>query len=104
MSIELTIIGSGVEEEALRQACAAFEARGAVRFLGTLSNEHVLKVFAASDVFILPSEFEGLPVSLLEAMARGCIPVVSNIRSGIPERIDCTWRAQRGLLFRLVVR
>ncbi len=87
VSIELTIIGSGIEEEALRQACAAFVARGAVRFLGTLSNEHVLEVFAASDAFILSSDFEGLPVSLLEAMARGCIPVVSNIRSGIPELV-----------------
>ncbi len=36
----------------------------------------------------MPSEFEGLPLGLLEAMAAGCIPVVADIRSGIPELIE----------------
>jgi hypothetical protein len=38
-------------------------------------------------VFILTSAYEGLPVSLLEAMGRGCVPVVTAIESGIPEVI-----------------
>lgn len=83
--IELTIIGGGKEHEQLLNACAPLVARGIVKFMGTLPNEQVLAVFEQSDVFILTSEYEGLPVSLLEAMGRGCVPVVSDVRSGIPE-------------------
>jgi glycosyltransferase involved in cell wall biosynthesis len=36
-------------------------------------------VYAASDVFIAPSEIEGIARSLYEAMAMGCIPVVSDV-------------------------
>jgi glycosyltransferase involved in cell wall biosynthesis len=82
---ELTIIGSGEEEAALKAACSPWIGTGQVRFLGTLSNREVLGVFDQSDVLLLTSEFEGLPVSLLEAMAHGCVPVVTDIDSGIPE-------------------
>jgi glycosyltransferase involved in cell wall biosynthesis len=39
---------------------------------------------AAGDVFALPSLHEGIPVALLEAMARGCPPVVTD-GGGMPE-------------------
>lgn len=81
----LTIVGGGLEEVRLKAACSRWTATGQVRFLGTLSNEEVLRAFAQSDVLLMTSEFEGLPVSLLEAMAHGCVPVVTDIRSGIPE-------------------
>jgi glycosyltransferase involved in cell wall biosynthesis len=84
---ELTIIGGGVEEGALKAACGRWIASGQVRFPGTLPNKEILKVFEQSDVLLLTSEFEGLPVSLLEAMAHGCVPVVSDIPSGIPELV-----------------
>ena len=84
---ELTIVGGGAEEGILRVACSRWIATGQVRFLGTLPNEEVLQVFAARDVLLLTSEFEGLPVSLLEAMAHGCVPVVTDIQSGIPELV-----------------
>jgi hypothetical protein len=44
-------------------------------------------VYEQSDVFVLTSEYEGMPVGLLEAMGRGCVPVVSDIRSGVPELV-----------------
>lgn len=34
-----------------------------------------------TDVFVLPSYFEGLPMSLLESMSFGCVPVVTNVGS-----------------------
>ncbi len=40
------------------------------------------------DVIVLLSDYEGLPISLLEAMACGVVPVCLNIRSGIPELIE----------------
>ena len=85
---ELTVIGEGEQRQTLMNACAPFVDRQTVRFLGTLANEQVLAVLGQSDVFVLTSEYEGLPVSLLEAMAWGCVPVVTDIGSGIPELVQ----------------
>ena len=85
---ELTIVGGGADQTTLLDACAALLIDRRVRFLGALANTHVQQVFAGSDVFMLASDYEGLPVSLLEAMAQGCVPVVTDIRSGIPELVQ----------------
>lgn len=84
----LTFIGGGEDAEQVRAACAELEVQAHCRFLGILPNDQVLQVLAQSDVFILTSEYEGLPVSLLEAMGQGCVPVVTDIRSGIPEVVQ----------------
>jgi glycosyltransferase involved in cell wall biosynthesis len=56
-----------------------------VLFPGIIDNpQHLLQ---ASDVFLLPSLWEGCPASVLEAMAAG-IPVVASSVGGIPELID----------------
>ena len=44
-----------------------------------------MRQLASQDIYLLFSEFEGLPISLLEALMRGIVPVVSQIRSGISE-------------------
>ncbi|CAN5306841.1 glycosyltransferase family 4 protein [soil metagenome] len=48
---------------------------------GVVSGPEKQKELAASDIFLLPSHYEGLPVALLEAMAAACVPVVSDIGS-----------------------
>lgn len=88
VSAELTIAGSGAAEVQLREACASLTARGAVHFTGAMPNAQVLELFERSDVILLTSDYEGLPISLLEAMAQGCVPVVTDIRSGIPELVQ----------------
>jgi glycosyltransferase involved in cell wall biosynthesis len=85
--IELSILGVGKEQPQVMAASQHLVAQGAVKFLGNLPNAEVLQILAQNDVFILTSDFEGMPVSLLEAMGRGCIPVVTDINSGIPELI-----------------
>jgi hypothetical protein len=47
----------------------------------------VLKVIPTAHVIVLLSDFEGIPISLMEAMAAGLVPVVTPIRSGIPELV-----------------
>jgi glycosyltransferase involved in cell wall biosynthesis len=42
-------------------------------------------LLANHDVFVLLSDYEGLPLSLLEAMGQGVVPVVSDLESGIRE-------------------
>jgi glycosyltransferase involved in cell wall biosynthesis len=84
---ELAVIGDGPERHRLEEMGKKLIVKRCLWFPGKLANEDVLDILCRSDVFLLPSAFEGLPVSLLEAMSRGVVPVVSNIRSGIPELI-----------------
>ena len=59
--------------------------RGSMRVLGRLSRAEVLDELRAGDFFVLLSDFEGLPLSLIEAMAAGCVPVIAAMQSGISE-------------------
>ena len=45
--------------------------------------DNILKehIFSNSHIFLLPSYFEGLPISMLEAMSYGCVPIVTNVGS-----------------------
>ena len=84
----LTIIGGGPQAEDLEKALESQICRGSVIMTGTLPNEQVLRHLVEHDALILTSDFEGTPVSLLEAMAAGCVPVVTDIPSGIPELVE----------------
>jgi hypothetical protein len=42
----------------------------------------------ACEVIVLLSDYEGLPIALMEAMACGCVPVCLRMRSGIPELVE----------------
>lgn len=56
--------------------------RGSISFPGFVENS--AEVLAAIDLFLLPSDWEGLPVSILEAMQAG-VPVIATRVGGIPE-------------------
>ena len=64
-----------------------------IKFLG--NREDVPDLLAQSDLFILPSRFEGLPLSLLEAMAAK-LPVIASNISGSAELVE---HGKNGLLF-----
>jgi glycosyltransferase involved in cell wall biosynthesis len=67
---------------------------GSVIFAGY--REDAPRLMAAADVFVLPSEQEGLPIALLEAMALGR-PSIASAVGGIPEVIN---DGRDGLLIR----
>lgn len=51
------------------------------------TGDEVRALFASSDIMVLPSRYEGLSISMLEAMAVGCVPVVARVKSGASEAI-----------------
>lgn len=76
--VQLTIAGDGPDLTELKRRCAHLGDR--VRFVGRIPPEQVPDVLSGHDVFLFPSRFEGLPLSLVEAMASGCVPVASRIK------------------------
>jgi glycosyltransferase involved in cell wall biosynthesis len=48
-------------------------------FLTNLPHDHMPQAYAASDIFLLPSRYEGCSLSVIEAMACGLAPLLSNV-------------------------
>jgi glycosyltransferase involved in cell wall biosynthesis len=71
--------------ESLRRLAQELGVESCVRFLG--SRADVPDILRASDVFVLSSDYEGNPLSVLEAMAAG-LPVVSTAVGGVPELVQ----------------
>lgn len=84
---QVELVGTGPDEDFLRQSIAAQGLSDTIRMTGALAHHEVLKAVAQASLFVLPSFAEGIPVALMEAMALG-VPVVSTSIAGIPELIE----------------
>ena len=58
-----------------------------INYLGTIDHSKVFSLLDDTDIYIQPSQVEGLPRAVVEAMSRGCACIGSNI-GGIPELLD----------------
>lgn len=79
----LVVGGNGEVERFLEQA-VALGMRDDVDYLGWVSGAEKNRALAAADVFVLPSYSEGMPVSLLEAMAYGSAVIATPV-GGVPD-------------------
>ncbi|XJS10992.1 glycosyltransferase family 4 protein [Aerococcaceae bacterium WGS1372] len=70
--------GQGELEDELKDLAKQLGVSKQVKFLGF--RDDILDIYAASDLFVFPSFREGLPVSLMEAIASGLPVIVSKIR------------------------
>lgn len=70
-----TIIGKGVEMDSLSKVMGQDTG---ISLFPHLPNEKVLSLLPSHDLFILPSFSEGFPVSVVEAMKGGVVPLVTN--------------------------
>ena len=88
----LTIAGEGPMRGELAEAVEKLGLAGSVSFPGFLDGAELKALYAASHIFLHPSETtdkqdqEGIPNSMLEAMATG-LPVAATLHGGIPEAV-----------------
>jgi len=75
------IAGDGQERETLEEETKKLNIDTSIQFLGRIPHEEMPKLLAEADIYVSTSLYDGTSVSLLEAMASGCFPVVSDISS-----------------------
>ena len=89
----LAIAGEGPQLEELQSLARELQIEGGVDFVGFVSQEELRELLYSSHIFLHPSETgrdgnqEGVPNSMLEAMASG-LPVFATRHGGIPEAIE----------------
>ncbi len=84
--IELTLLGDGPDRSYLENLAKETGVTTKVTFGGFVDQETIAKTLRESDIFVLPSFAEGIPVALMEAMAIG-IPVIATYVGGITELV-----------------
>jgi colanic acid/amylovoran biosynthesis glycosyltransferase len=91
--VRLTLAGDGPRRVELESAASRLGISSRVRWTGFLNSEQLAGEYRQHDVFLHPSretgsgDREGIPNSLLEAMAHGCV-VLGTRHSGIPEAVE----------------
>lgn len=82
---ELHLIGDGETKKQIEQLVFEKKLSNCVHFYGIQSNVHLY--LNNMDVFTLPSLYEGVPMSIVEAMGTG-LPIVASRVGGIPDMLD----------------
>lgn len=85
--IFVTFIGDGPERISLEKTIVNNHLSEHTRFVGSIDNSEVYKYLHQSTIFILMSNNEGLPISIIEAMREG-LPIIATRISGIPELVE----------------
>lgn len=81
----LVFVGEGDLRPELEELSRKLNLAGKVHFLGLRSD--IPDVLNAMDVFVLSSDYEGNPLSVIEAMASG-LPIVSTAAGGVPNLLE----------------
>lgn len=84
--LNFVIAGSGEEEQKSKDVVNRYKLDNQFKFVGWVNGEQKKQLLKDSDIFVLPSYNEGLPVAILEAMSYG-IPVISTNVGSIEEAI-----------------
>ncbi|HEY9888077.1 MAG TPA: glycosyltransferase, partial [Candidatus Obscuribacterales bacterium] len=84
--VKLTVVGDGSERAAIEASAVQLGLGDRVEFVGYKSQAEVRDYLQATDIFVLPSFAEGVPVVLMEAMAAG-VPVLTTQIAGVPELV-----------------
>lgn len=84
---EFVLCGDGSARPAVEKLIAQAKLGERLKLLGNLPSEEVQAVMLASQAFVLLSDYEGIPIALMEAMACGLVPICTRIRSGVGDLV-----------------
>lgn len=82
---KLMIIGEGELENELKELTRKLKMEENIIFIGAIQNKELPRYYATADIFIAPSiitkegDREGLPVTIMEAMASGCVVITTDL-------------------------
>ena len=85
--IHLSLFGSGPDLGILKERVKEYGMENQVTFYGNVPNSEIHEKLCQEDIFILMSNNEGLPISIIEAMRAG-LPIISTPIAGIPEQVE----------------
>lgn len=80
--VSFVLIGDGPERAEVEAQAMQANLKGRIFFEGLQHN--VMPYFDMTDIYLMTSDYEGLPIALLEAMSMSCAPVATRV-GGIPE-------------------
>jgi glycosyltransferase involved in cell wall biosynthesis len=92
---EVSIAGEGSEREFLEKLILELKVQNYVKLLGV--RHDVGALLEASDLFVMPSRYEGLSIAMIEAMASG-LPVIASDAPGLRDYVS---QKKNGLLFKV---
>jgi len=84
---ELVIVGEGPLEDELHRLAEGTDATDRIVFTGRIDDTDIPRSYASAELFVLPSAWEGHPLTLLEAWAASR-PVIASDVDGIAEFVD----------------
>jgi glycosyltransferase involved in cell wall biosynthesis len=80
------IVGEGQSKEELSAQIRAANLEERVRLVGYYARQDAMAILKSSDIFVMPSRYEGTPIALLEAAALAR-PILASCTGGIPELV-----------------
>lgn len=81
-----TIVGGG-NDDSLKKYAKKLGVENQVRFVGNIPHDEIYKYLLDTDIYVQPSEIEGLPRTILEAMSYA-VPIIASKTGGIPELLS----------------
>ena len=84
--LQVQIIGAGPERRSLQKLADDLQVADRVELLGVRQHDFVQRALEQSDLFVLASRSEGIPVACMEAMATGT-PIIATRTNGLPELV-----------------
>ncbi|MEW5873682.1 MAG: glycosyltransferase family 4 protein [Candidatus Zixiibacteriota bacterium] len=94
-SFQLVVVGDGSQRAALESLSHELGVSGIVAFAGAVSDDAMRMHLSQADLYVSCSVSDGTSVSLLEAMATGCLPIVTDL----PANREWITHETNGLLF-----
>lgn len=92
---EFIVAGDGSQRSALKRLAHELGLETLMRFPGAVSDDQMRRLLQQSDLFVSCSSSDGTSVSMLEAMASGCVPIVTDL----PVNHEWIQPGHNGLLF-----